>query len=189
MPVSGHSCENGRCDPIEKRGICDQHRYALRVRLYRFLFAGATLCDNMFPVAIVRQNKIADLNVFNRLVSVKCQHKRPFRKAYMHLPSVQFLVHVQRPHPVDIVPGTLLSSITGAGPLPVNSRHHQGIKQPGNGLRICATAPDGLIEGIELPDHPFVLGVQWHPESLSDRYPAHQKLFDAFVRACTEKEP
>ena len=92
-------------------------------------------------------------------------------------------------HQVEVLPGTLLSSITGACPLPVNSRHHQGIKQPGNGLRICATAPDGLIEGIELPDHPFVLGVQWHPESLSDRYPAHQKLFDAFVRACTEKEP
>ena len=87
-------------------------------------------------------------------------------------------------HEVNVLPDTLLSSIVGAGTLGVNSRHHQGIKIPGKGLRICAEAPDGLMEGIELPDAPFVLGVQWHPESLSDRYPAHQKLFDAFIKAC-----
>ncbi len=87
-------------------------------------------------------------------------------------------------HTVTVRPGTLLSSITDKSLLDVNSRHHQGIREPGKGLRVSAVAPDGLIEGIELPDAPFVLGVQWHPESLSDRYPVHQKLFDAFVRAC-----
>ena len=87
-------------------------------------------------------------------------------------------------HSVDVLPGTLLSAVVGAGPLEVNSRHHQGIRDPGKGLRVNAVAPDGLAEGIELPGYPFVLGVQWHPETLSDRYPAHQKLFDAFVRAC-----
>lgn len=92
-------------------------------------------------------------------------------------------------HPVDVRPGTLLSSIVGAGSLPVNSRHHQGIKVSGKGLRVCAVAPDGLIEGVELPDHPFALGVQWHPESLSDRYPDHQRLFDAFIRACAGPLP
>ena len=87
-------------------------------------------------------------------------------------------------HAVDVRSGTLLSSITGEGLLSVNSRHHQGIKELGKGLQISAVAPDGLIEGIELADSPFVLGVQWHPESLSDRYPEHQKLFNAFVEAC-----
>ena len=87
-------------------------------------------------------------------------------------------------HEVRIHSGTLLSAIIGTFPLRVNSRHHQGIKEPGKGLLINAEAPDGLIEGIEMPDLPFVLGVQWHPESLSDRYPEHQKLFDAFVRSC-----
>ncbi len=89
-------------------------------------------------------------------------------------------------HEVEVKPDTLLSSIVGPGPLPVNSRHHQGIKVLGKSLRVNAIAPDGLIEGIELPDHPFVLGIQWHPETLSDRYPDHQKLFDAFVRACAD---
>ena len=87
-------------------------------------------------------------------------------------------------HKVEIRSDTLLSSISGAGLLDVNSRHHQGINVPGKGLRINAVAPDGLVEGVELPEHPFVLGVQWHPESLSDRFPEHQKLFDAFVRSC-----
>ena len=89
-------------------------------------------------------------------------------------------------HEVEVMPDTLLSSIVGAGPLRVNSRHHQGIKALGKNLRINAKAPDGLIEGIELPDHPFVLGVQWHPESLSDRYPEHQRLFDAFIHSCAD---
>lgn len=89
-------------------------------------------------------------------------------------------------HEVDVKPDTLLSSVVGEGTLRVNSRHHQGIKALGKNLRISATAPDGLIESIELPDHPFVLGVQWHPESLSDRYPDHQRLFDAFIHACAD---
>lgn len=87
-------------------------------------------------------------------------------------------------HTVEVKPGTLLFSIVGVPSLNVNSRHHQGVRKTGAGLNVCACAPDGLVEGVELPGYPFVLGVQWHPESLSDRYPEHQKLFDAFVSAC-----
>ena len=50
---------------------------------------------------------------------------------------------------------------------------------------VSARAEDGLIEGVELPGKKFVLGIQWHPESLSDRYPEAQALFNAFVGACT----
>ena len=89
-------------------------------------------------------------------------------------------------HTVGVRPSTLLASVTGVSRLGVNSRHHQGIREPGKGAVVCADAPDGLIEGIELPDRPFTLGVQWHPESLSARYPEHQKLFDAFVKACAD---
>ena len=91
-------------------------------------------------------------------------------------------------HDVLVRPDTLLSAIVGEGPLPVNSRHHQGIHELGAGLRISAESPDGLAEAIELPDAPFVLGVQWHPESLSDRYPAHQRLFDAFIEAAAQRD-
>ena len=89
-------------------------------------------------------------------------------------------------HTVGLRPGTLLSSIVRCPVLHVNSRHHQAIRTPGNGLVINASSPDGLTEGVELPGFPFVLGVQWHPESLSDRYPEQQELFNAFVKACNK---
>ena len=47
---------------------------------------------------------------------------------------------------------------------------------------ITAYSEDGIIEGIENPDHPFVLGVQWHPECMQ-QYDDHMKLFRAFVKA------
>jgi putative glutamine amidotransferase len=53
---------------------------------------------------------------------------------------------------------------------------------------VNAVAPDGTVEGIEFPEKGFALAVQWHPESLSDRYEDHQKIFDAFVRYCEENK-
>lgn len=46
----------------------------------------------------------------------------------------------------------------------VNSFHHQAVKEPGEHLRICATAPDGVIEAVESSECKSILGVQWHPE-------------------------
>ncbi|MEL7473672.1 MAG: gamma-glutamyl-gamma-aminobutyrate hydrolase family protein [Planctomycetota bacterium] len=45
----------------------------------------------------------------------------------------------------------------------VHSRHRQAVVDVGT-LRVAARAPDGVIEAAEDPDHPFYLGVQWHPE-------------------------
>ena len=80
--------------------------------------------------------------------------------------------------------GALLHKITGLEELGVNSRHHQAVRTPGQGLTVNARATDGLIESVELPGRRFVLGVQWHPESLADRYPEAQALFNAFAEAC-----
>ena len=89
-------------------------------------------------------------------------------------------------HEVSVKPGTLLHRITGLDTLPVNSRHHQGIHRLGEGLIASAAAPDGLTEAVELPGRRFVVGVQWHPESLSKHDPAQQALFDAFVRVAQD---
>jgi putative glutamine amidotransferase len=51
-------------------------------------------------------------------------------------------------------------------------------------LMINATAEDGLIEGIESPNHSFVLGVQWHPEALASRYAPQRRIFSCFVWIC-----
>jgi putative glutamine amidotransferase len=85
-------------------------------------------------------------------------------------------------HPVSIQSGSLLARIVAGNELEVNSLHHQGIEKPGSGLEVLATAPDGLVEAVQLKDHPFGLGVQWHPEWLPGS-PAHQAIFTAFVEA------
>lgn len=84
-------------------------------------------------------------------------------------------------HDVAITAETLLATITGQHRLTVNSLHHQGVKTLGNALIAGAVAPDGLVEAIELPNHPFLLGVEWHPEELGDE--PSQKIFTAFLAA------
>ncbi len=88
-------------------------------------------------------------------------------------------------HDVTISEGTLLSLIAGSSSIPVNSLHHQGIKKVGAGLRVSATAPDGLIEAVEIGGHPFGLGVEWHPEELGDA--VSQKIFATFIAATKNK--
>lgn len=85
-------------------------------------------------------------------------------------------------HEVAVKAGTLLHRIVGKDKIAVNSAHHQAVAKPAPGTIVDATAPDGVIEGIEIPDHPFCLGVQWHPEYfVSD---ADEKIMRAFVAAC-----
>ncbi len=87
-------------------------------------------------------------------------------------------------HTVTVTAPSRLAEIVGAGELPVNSRHHQALAEAAPGLVVVARAPDGVIEAVEAPDHPFALGVQWHPELLAEHDPRAQALFDALVRAC-----
>ena len=72
-------------------------------------------------------------------------------------------------HEVSVVPGSRLAEVMGAavvaGRLPVNSRHHQAVGRIGAGFVVTATAPDGVIEALELPQARFCVGVQWHPEN------------------------
>lgn len=67
----------------------------------------------------------------------------------------------------------------------VNSRHHQSVGRVGTPLVATATAPDGVIEGIESPNARFCVGVQWHPENFW-RSGEFRPLFDAFVGAARE---
>jgi putative glutamine amidotransferase len=71
-----------------------------------------------------------------------------------HLPS----------HAITIKENTRLFHMAQSASVQVNSTHHQGVDCLGHGLRVSAQAPDGVIEAIELEDHPFFLGVEWHPE-------------------------
>jgi putative glutamine amidotransferase len=85
-------------------------------------------------------------------------------------------------HEVKIEKGTLLHRIVGEEKIAVNTAHHQAVGRPAAGVVVNATTSDGVIEGIEMKDHPFCLGVQWHPEYFVS--PADRKILEAFVAAC-----
>jgi putative glutamine amidotransferase len=85
-------------------------------------------------------------------------------------------------HPVNVDETTRSAEIFGETLLNVNSLHHQGLKDIAPSLRVAGHAPDGLVEVVEIPDHPYAIAVQWHPEWLTDQ-PSMQRLFKSFVDA------
>jgi len=85
-------------------------------------------------------------------------------------------------HEVTVKGTTRLANVLGETKLNVNSLHHQGIKDLAPALLPTAYAPDGLVEAVELPEHPFGMAVQWHPEWLLEQS-VNQRLFRAFVDA------
>jgi putative glutamine amidotransferase len=114
---------------------------------------------------------------------------------HQHLPEISTeIVHRQRTpgnqtsHPVEIEPGSRLGAALGAeeiGEIDVNSFHHQAIDRLGEGLRVSARAPDGTVEAVEDPSRLFLIGVQWHAETLVHR-PYEAALFRHFVEACRD---
>ena len=87
-------------------------------------------------------------------------------------------------HEVMVHPGTTLAEVMACERKQVNSRHHQAINRLGAGLRVSSLALDGVVEGIELPEARFVLGVQWHPEDRVARDGADASLFSSLLQAC-----
>jgi putative glutamine amidotransferase len=84
-------------------------------------------------------------------------------------------------HPVELEPGSALDEIYGQLSFSVCSWHHQEVRTLGSGLRPIARAPDGVIEGLVFDEHPFALGVQWHPEMQVAADPLQRRLFRALV--------
>ncbi|MCH7589456.1 gamma-glutamyl-gamma-aminobutyrate hydrolase family protein [PVC group bacterium] len=92
-------------------------------------------------------------------------------------------------HPIIISEKSYLADILGDGALEVNSSHHQAVKNPGKGLKVVATSPDGVVEAMEFEDYPFGLLVQWHPERMPKRH--RDAIYGALVEACVieDREP
>jgi putative glutamine amidotransferase len=87
-------------------------------------------------------------------------------------------------HQVSVLEGSLLHRILGKNRFDVNSFHHQAVKDLGDGLIATAWSDDGVVEGIELPDASYFLGVQWHPEEFVHHGAIFHSLFETFVNAC-----
>lgn len=90
-------------------------------------------------------------------------------------------------HTAQVREDTRLHAILGQNTVLVNSLHHQAVDRVGTGLAVTAVSQDGIVEALEMPEHPFCVGVQWHPEHMSFRNAAQQKIFDTFAEACKTK--
>ncbi len=88
-------------------------------------------------------------------------------------------------HSIQLERGSLLRELEGKSTAVVNSVHHQGLKELGEGLKIVARAPDGVVEAVE-GDGGFLVGVQWHPEWLPQESKLGGKVFEAFIQACAD---
>jgi putative glutamine amidotransferase len=88
-------------------------------------------------------------------------------------------------HDLHLVEGGLLARMAGGPRTRVNSLHNQGIARLGSGLRVEATAPDGLVEAFSIASAPqFTLAVQWHPEMRTGDSAFARAIFEAFGDAC-----
>lgn len=85
-------------------------------------------------------------------------------------------------HDILIENGTLLHRVSGSSEFDVKSYHHQAVKDIGAGLRVSATAPDGIVEGIEATKPVYIVGVQWHPEREHSEFA--DRIFESFVEEC-----
>lgn len=163
---------------------------------------GQTWHQNAVPVNPARQEfEFALLAEVERRrlpvmgICLGCQVLNVYRGGSLH----QFLPDVPRDralehrklekdlpaHEVEIDPGSRIGSAIGKARLAANTYHKQAISTLGRGLRTIATAPDGVIEGIEDPEFPLFAAVQWHPERLGDS-PEHLAIFRLLVQRAQE---
>jgi putative glutamine amidotransferase len=155
-------------------GADDAARDRMELRLSRWVVAQAK------PVlGICRGMQVLNVALGGTLYSDISEHLGAQRHTYY--PDMPFDL---RPHAVQIAEDSSLARVIGRRLLMVNSLHHQACRDLAAGLRASAYAPDRMIEAIEVPGHPFALGVQWHPEALPDA-PEMQALFEALVSAST----
>ena len=83
--------------------------------------------------------------------------------------------------PLTALPGSRVATAMQCTTVATYSGHHQAIKQVAPPLQVTATAPDGIIEALEHTEHPWLVGVQWHPECSAAEDESQQRLFDALV--------
>ncbi len=87
------------------------------------------------------------------------------------------------PHTVSIDADSRLARILGHSEVTASSWHHQALREVASPLRVVARAPDGVVEAVEMPQHRWLLAVQWHPELTAASDLVQQRLFAALIEA------
>lgn len=88
-------------------------------------------------------------------------------------------------HDITAAPGSKVAAAMGTLSTKPCSGHHQALDAVADPLTVTATAPDGVVEAVELDSHPWLVGVQWHPEIDAYGDPAQQGIFNHLVEAAT----
>lgn len=148
-----------------------------------------------FELAMARRADVREMPILSICRGTQALNVARGGTLHQHLPDVSAeIAHRQSTpgnetsHPIEIEPGSRLATaleddeVEVPDELDVNSFHHQAIERLGEGLKITARAPDGTIEAVEDPSRPFLIGVQWHAETLVHR-PYEAALFRHFVEA------
>ncbi|MEO4053310.1 gamma-glutamyl-gamma-aminobutyrate hydrolase family protein [Solibacillus sp. CAU 1738] len=160
-------------EPHRKLGAFHTHRDTSDLDLFHAAFK-----KNMPILAICRGHQVLNVAFGGTLIQdIDSQWEQP-------IAHIQSSIRHEVTHSVNIT-GEKLLSIFGSSSIRTNSFHHQAIDQLGEGLISAGLASDGINEAIEHPEHPFCIGVQWHPEALAPAGDTHSiKLFEAFIKAC-----
>jgi putative glutamine amidotransferase len=147
-----------------------------------------------FELAVARHADAAGLPILGICRGAQALNVARGGSLHQHLPGIadgsvdhrQTASGTKVTHDVAVEPGSRLARALGADALSVNSFHHQAVERLGEGLRAVAWAPDGTVEGIEGADGRFVLGVQWHAETLDEVERPQARLFTALVEAARD---
>ena len=162
---------NGTPHP-EVDGV-DDERDALELSLLR-----SVVSDRRPFLGICRGLQVANVALGGSLYThIPDQHKGAARHDWS-----QGYPRTHLAHPVRVEEGSHLATILGEPVLEVNSLHHQAIKELAPDLKAVAFSPDGIVEAVELPEHPYGIAVQWHPEWLPE-HQAMRNLLKSFVDA------
>ncbi len=172
----------GDIDPARYNGkrhetnyAIDQERDALELELARRVIASGMptfgICRGAQILNVVQGGKL--IEHIPDEVGEKVLHRAPPREPVMHS--------------VKIKPGSRLAQILERDQFDATSWHHQALRGAAAGFDAVAYAPDGTIEAIEMPGHPWLIAVQWHPELSAASDPLQQKLFDALVEEARRK--
>jgi putative glutamine amidotransferase len=149
---------------------------------YELALAREVLARDLPVLAICRGVQLLNVAAGGSLIQdIPSQHPSDVRHA-------QREPRHSHAHVVRVPRESRLAEVLGDGldleALPVNSRHHQCVDRVAPGLVVAATAPDGVVEGLERPGARFCLGVQWHPENFWATG-EFSKLFTGLVEAAT----
>jgi putative glutamine amidotransferase len=168
----------GDVDPSRYKGVPHVANYGISAErdAFELALARAALARRDLPLlCICRGMQLLNVALGGDLIShipdhfgEKVSHRRP-----EHLPIE---------HAVRIDPESRLARLLGTTGMTVQSVHHQAVGTLGKGLRAVAWSPDGVIEAVESEEHPFVLGLQWHPELGALGDDRQRRIFEALVQ-------